>query len=88
MGLVLNFPRASGSSQPDVGIVGMIEALLSRARAGDVQSIVFVAAGVDGHPECEMAMDRGHAVNMLGVLRVAESEVLQAIEATTEFGCE
>jgi hypothetical protein len=62
----------------------MIEGLLERARAGDVQSFVVVTADPGGHPQCEMAMDRGHATTIIGALRMAESHILKALEVTEE----
>lgn len=81
MALILQFPRPIGTSEPDDDIVSMLEHLLERARTGDVQSAVFITAGVDGHPECRMAMDRGHATALIGTLRVAETRIIEALDA-------
>lgn len=82
MGLVLQFPRPSGANETNEEIVSLLESLLEKARVGDVQSLVFVAAGVDGHPECGMALDRGHATAIIGTMRVAERQLIDALDAT------
>jgi hypothetical protein len=88
MALILQFPRPSRTTEPEDGIVSMLEELLERARAGDVQSIVLVTAGADGHPECCMAMDRGHAAAIIGALRVAEKQVIDALDVTDNSSIE
>lgn len=80
MGLVLQFPRPSRATEPDDGIVAMLEGLLESAHAGDVQSVVLVTARADGQPECWMAMDRGHATAIIGALRVAERQIIDALD--------
>lgn len=82
MAVIINFPRPTGANEPDDGIVAIIEELLERARTGDIQSFVVVTADPEGHPACEMAMDRGHATAMIGALRVAEKQIIDAIDAT------
>lgn len=82
MGVVLKFPRPTASVEPDEGIVSILEGLLERARNGEVQSIVAIIAGSDGHPAAEMAMCRHHAVGILGTLSVAESRIVSALETT------
>lgn len=81
MALILQFPRPVSTSEPDDAIIDLIEKLLERARDGDVQSLVVVAAGPDGHPECSMTIDRGHATTLIGALRVAEARLIGALEA-------
>ena len=53
----------------------MLEDLVTRARAGEIQSLVVALAGADGKPECAMTMDQGHGVTMVGALRVAEMKL-------------
>lgn len=84
MALILKFPRASHSAQPDGDIVRLLEDLLKRARDGEVQSIVVIAGGPDGHPECAMRLDRGHAVAVIGALCVATRKVDAAIASVID----
>lgn len=82
MALILEFPKPARDDEPNSEIIEILEALLKRARNGDVQSLVAVAAGGDGHPDVAMAMDRGAVIGFVGSLRTAERGLLQALDVT------
>jgi len=84
MAIVIEFPRPELDAPPDAEIIDLLASYLERARRGEVQSLVLIAAGGSGHPECAMQLNRAHAVNVIGTLRVAEGKIGSALNEVTE----
>lgn len=84
MAVILRFPRSTGASEPDEEIVEFLEILLAQARSGDLQSVVIATADMKGTPTVSMKMDRGAAAALIGAIRVAEKQLINAIEVTAE----
>ena len=85
MGVIINFPRASGSNEPvepDDEIIKTLEDLLERAIAGELRSLMTISAGADGHPECSMTLDRCHCIGIIGTVEVAKARIVNALEVT------
>lgn len=88
MAVILTFPRPTGASEPDEEIVEFLETLLDQARSGDLQSIVIATADKNGTPTVSMKMDRGAAAALIGAIRVAEKQLINAIEVTENSSME
>lgn len=82
MAVIINFPSPTGASEPDDEIVEFLVTLLGQARSGELQSVVIATADKDGIPTVSMKMDRGAATALIGALRVAEKQLIDALDVT------
>lgn len=80
MAVILEFPRPDIDDNVDAEIVSILASYLQRAKDGEVRSLVVLATGADGHPECAMQMDRGDAVSLVGTLKAAEHRISAALD--------